>query len=465
MRHIQQDWLAFCQKVWQFIRKHGLFDEKQKVIVAVSGGIDSIILLEFFLWLRSTKKIEFAVAHVNHQLRGKESDGDEKFVRRVCEKNKIPFYSERVATKKTAKETKRSIQETARDLRYAFFDTLKKSLAADRIATAHNANDNAETMLMNLFRGSGIDGLSGIPVKRNTIVRPLLAVSRKEIVKIVRQRKLKFREDSSNLHDDYTRNYLRHKIIPKIEERINPSVIDAMLKTSEILERNIEFTDEVVKASTASLISGDEINIQQLNQLHPYIQQKIVHQLLVQKNIEPHFDAILSIVELKDAQKGTTIDIDKSFVAERINESILIRTRISAEPFEYQLKDEGTIAVDNFTFTLKKSAIPDNKIKNDSSIEYVDASHIQFPITVRSWKNGDVFIPFGMKGKKKLSDFFGEKKFSSEQKMNVPIIESAKKIVWIAGERLDDRFKLTDETTEAYQLTITFNGKKNSYSK
>lgn len=459
MKKSERDWLAFCQKVWQFIRKHDLLDQKQKVIVAVSGGIDSIVLLDFFLWARALKKIEFVVAHANFQLRGKESDSDENFVRKLCTKNNIPFYSERFKTTSIAKNTKRSIQETARDLRYMFFDTLRKSLSADCIATAHNANDNAETVLMNLFRGSGIEGMAGIPVRRGPIIRPFLCVSRKEIVDYARIKKLRFREDSSNRHNEYTRNYLRNKIIPKIERRINPSLTEALTKTAEIFQQHADFIDEMIQQYSASVLSGSEINIRQLEQHHPFLQQLLIHRLLTEHYIEPRYETIISVLELRRAQKGKTVDLDKRYVAERTENTILIRTRTNHEAFYYQLITEGTIQNEHFVFSMKKSAVPDNTFNSNSSEEYVDASAVQFPVIVRSWKKGDVFIPLGLKGKKKLSDFFGEKKYSSRQKSEIPVVESGNKIMWVAGERLDDRFKITQKTAAAYHLTFTRHGK------
>ncbi|MEW5800034.1 MAG: tRNA lysidine(34) synthetase TilS [Bacteroidota bacterium] len=464
MKRMHRDYLTFCQKVWQFNAKHGLIGERQKVVVAVSGGIDSIALLDFFAWLRETKKIDVVAAHVNHKLRGKESDGDEKFVHRVCAEYAIPLFTERVLTKKIAKQTKCSVQETARDLRYSFFDTLQKSLNANAVATAHNANDNAETMLINIFRGSGVEGLGGIPLRRNEIVRPFLCVTRKEIERYVKKRKLPYREDSTNKHVDYTRNYLRHKIIPNIEQRLNPSLINTLFRMSEIFRMNAAFTTDALKAVPVFDPLKGELNIRQLEQIHPYLQQMLLHRVLTEKNIEPAYETIHSILDLKENQKGTIVDLDKSFVAERIDDAIVIRKRVSPKEFEFRLEDEGVVRTDDFIFTIKKSGVPDNKTKSDSSYEYVDASVLKFPVIVRNWRKGDSFTPLGMRGKKKLSDFFAEGRFSSEQKKKIPVVESGNKIVWIAGKRLDDRFKLTDKTTEAYQLTITFNGKKNDQS-
>lgn len=464
MKRMHRDCLTFCQKVWQFIIKHGLTGEGQKVVVAVSGGIDSIALLDVVAWLRDTKKIDVVAAHVNHRLRGKESDGDEQFVRRVCAGYGIPLFTERVLTKQIAKETKRSVQETARDLRYSFFDTLQKSLDAGAVATAHNANDNAETILINLIRGSGVEGLGGIPLRRNQIVRPFLCVTRKEIERYAGKRKLRFRKDSSNTHVEYTRNYLRHTIIPRIEQRLNPLLIGTLSRTAEIFRMNAAFTDDALKRVHAFDPDTAQLDIGRLEQIHPYLQQMLLHRVLTGKNIEPAFETVHAVLHLKESQKGAVVDLDRSFVAERIDGAILIRRRGRPKEFEFRLENEGTITTDDFIFTITKSGLPDNKTKSDTSHEYIDASLLKFPVIVRNWRKGDAFIPLGMRGKKKLSDFFAEEKFSSEQKRKIPIVESGHRIVWIAGKRLDDRFKLTDTTTEAYHVTITFNGKKNDQS-
>jgi len=446
----------FCQKILQFIKKKRLISPGEKVILAVSGGIDSVVMLDVMAQLKDILKVELAIAHVNHQLRGQESNDDEKFVLQLAKKYRIECVLDRAPTKKIAKEKKLSIQEAARDIRYSFFDTLKKSFNADCFATAHNANDNAETVLMNLFRGSGIEGLQGIPVQRGNIIRPLLCVTRKEISTYAKKRKISFREDSSNLKDDYTRNYLRHKIIPKLEKRINPSLVEILLRESEIVTANVKFVEELVESSYDLVVKGNEILVHQAKSLHLFLQQMVVHRLLEQNGIEPSYESINSVIELMYQQKGKSVDLNKNLIAERLDKSIHIRKRTGQKEFAYNIEHEGILKANEFTFSITKSAIPDNKIKNDASIEYIDARLVKFPITVRSWKKGDSFFPLGMKGKKKLSDFFGEQKLSSEEKFSTPIVESSGQVIWIAGQRLDDRFKITDSTTETYQLSINF---------
>ena len=446
----------FYQKILQFIKKKGLISPGEKVVLAVSGGVDSVVLIDMMARLQDVLKTELVIAHVNHQLRGKESNGDERFVQQLAKRYNIQCFVERAATKKIVNEKKRSLQDVAREIRYSFFDTLKKSLKANRIATAHNANDNAETVLMNLFRGSGIDGLQGIPLRRDTVIRPLLCVTRKEISSYAKERKLSFREDSSNRKDDYTRNYLRHNIIPKLEKRINPSLVESLLRESEIVAANVEFVDELVENSYDFVVQNNEIIIHQAKSLHPFLLQMMIRRLFVENNIEPSFDSIGAVIDLMDRQKGKIADVGNTWTAERLEKSIQIRKRKGQKEFAFKIENEGTLTTDKFVFSIKKSALPDNKVKSDASIEYVDARLIKFPIVIRSWKKGDAFVPLGMKGKKKLSDFFGEQKFSTEEKLAAPVVEIAGKIAWVAGRRLDERFKITDSTTEVYQLSIKF---------
>lgn len=450
-------------KVQQFVKKKKLLQPEQKLIVTVSGGIDSVVMLDALMQLQAMWKFEIVVAHVNFKLRGKESDGDEQFVRRLAERYDLPFYSEQANTRKIAKQQQRSLQETARDIRYTFFDTLKKSLKADAIVTAHNANDNAETMLLNLLRGSGIDGVAGIPVQRDNIIRPLLCVTRKEIVQYAKKKKLKFREDSSNSKDEYTRNYLRNNIIPKLEQRINPSLNETLLNEAEVFRSAANFANKETDNVYSNVVSSSKIDIKKLSALDPFIQQSVVRRVMKELRIEPSFIIISSILELAEHQKGTIVEINKTWIAERLSNEILIRGKSIDQTFLYVIEKAGTLTTDDFVFSVKKSALPDNKNGNDSSNEYVDAAKVKFPLTVRSWQKGDSFIPLGMKGKKKLSDFFGEQKLATEEKKNIPIIESGGMIVWVAGKRLDERFKLTDSTTTVYQLTIKYNGKKNDH--
>lgn len=455
-------------KILRYVKSKELLHKGESVVIGVSGGIDSVVLFDFLNSIRQRWALRLIVAHVNYRLRGKESDKDEEFVRTLAQSNGITFYSERVNTKKIQKTLKTSLQVAARNIRYSFFQNVKAIEGADVIAVGHTADDTAETMLLNLFRGSGIDGMSGIPVRRDDIVRPLLCLSRNEIKQYAKARKLPHRTDASNAKEEYTRNFIRHSILTQAAKRINRSVVETMFRESEIFSEHREFVEHHVEALLPSLvrIEGNRmiLSIEELNTQHAFIKKMVFHSLMKRVKVEPSFLLVHSLLTLCEKQKGKSIRIDKRWVAERLEGSIEIRPFSTYQNFSHVLAEEGSVATDDFVFSIRKSKKPKNKSDHGSSIEYIDASAVSWPITIRSWKRGDQFVPLGMKGRKKISDFFVDAKVPTIQKSSTPIIVSGNKIVWVGGYRLDDRFKLTPSTTDVYQLTLEYqNGKKNGY--
>ncbi|HTY12082.1 MAG TPA: tRNA lysidine(34) synthetase TilS [Bacteroidota bacterium] len=454
-------------------RPHGLFERFKRyiqakkliapgstVLAAVSGGIDSAVLLDLMWELSHEWGLDLAVLHVNHQLRGREADADEKFVGSLAKGYRVQAFIGRVETKKEAARKKISIQEAARDLRYAFFLTKKAELDADAVVTAHNADDNAETMLLNFLRGTGIDGLAGIPASRSqgSIVRPLLFASRKEIAEYARGRKLKFREDSSNLTDKYSRNFLRRKVIPKIEERINPSLTASLMSSAAVFRMNAGYLHDQVRNAWKGAVSEKDgemffLKVEMLKQ-HPFLRQMIVHDVFLKTGIEPSADRIGAVVSLLDNEPGTRVDCGNGWKAENESGRIRLSQMNLAGGFSFVLNDEGTVENGFFSLSVKKSRNLPNKLGRNSSTEYVDAGKVRFPLCVRSWKEGDSFVPLGMKQKKKVSDLFVDLKIPRTEKRRIPVVESEGNIVWVAGCRIDDRFKITSTSTEAYKLSI-----------
>jgi tRNA(Ile)-lysidine synthase len=452
---------TFLRLFTQFVQQRKLLTRQQTIIVGVSGGIDSVVLLDVLAELRSAWHLKLIIAHVNHGLRKKESDGDERFVKSLGEKYSIHCYSKKFNTRAEMKQAKLSIQETARNIRYSFFGNLKKSLNADLIATAHTASDNAETVLLNLFRGTGIDGLSGIPIHRNDehIVRPLLFAQREEIAAYAKSRKLQWREDSSNKKEDYKRNFIRLQLIPILKKNVNASIIETLNHESQIFHSAADFINGAAERSIKTIIQKSErgysLNVNTFLKKHGFLQQMLVRKVLILLHIEPSFSSIQSIVKLAKQQKGTIVQLNKSWIVEKDLTQIEFHRKAQQKPFLFSLSSEGCAKVNNFEFSIVKHALPKNKKNRDSSIEYVDAEKIQFPIIIRSWKYGDTFFPLGMPGSKKVSDFFTDAKISQKEKLTIPIIESDGKIVWVGGYRLDDRCKITKQTTKVYQLTLT----------
>ncbi|MGA7162189.1 MAG: tRNA lysidine(34) synthetase TilS [Bacteroidota bacterium] len=445
----------------RFVRAQGLLHRGNTVLVAVSGGIDSVVLLDLLAMLSAEWQLHLVILHVNHQLRGREAAADEKFAGSLAKHYSLRLFAARVETKKEAERRKISVQEAARDLRYSFFLVKKSELRADLVATAHNANDNAETMLLNFIRGTGIDGIAGIPVRRSdaSIIRPLLFATRQEIAAYASERGLKFREDSSNLTDKYSRNFLRRKVIPLLEKRVNPSLVKSLSSSSAIFKSCAEYLRGHIQSAWSSVVSENDGEVlflkKELIKQHQYMQHMIVHDAFLGRGIEPSAERIAVVLSLLDAEKGSRVDCGNGWRAENESNHILLSGRTGATGFSFVLKKEGMVTNDFFSLSVKKCKIVPNKLGAHSSTEYVDAGKVKFPLCVRSWKEGDSFVPLGMKHRKKVSDLFIDMKISRAEKGRIPILESNGDIVWVAGCRIDERYKITPASTEAYKLSIS----------
>lgn len=451
----------FISAVQTFVKKKGLLKPGQTVIAAVSGGADSMVMLNVLLELQRLWKLKLVVAHVNFGLRGKESDGDERFVHTAAGKSGLPFYSMRVDTAAEAARTKRSIQETARELRYAFFYSLRRTLGADAVATAHHADDNTETMLFNLLRGTGVDGLAGIPPKRDAVIRPLLCVTRVMIEEYAKERQIRFRNDSTNIKEDYTRNFLRRRIVPTLMKRVNPSLHETMMQEAETFRLAARYLQMMTDDAFSRCADGTSLKLEPFRTFHLFLQQSVMRRQLQELAVEPTAAAITALTELAERQKGAVAELPDGWRAERTVGSILFRKENAESGFRYQLDAPGTVDHEEFSLSIAPARRKGNKRNAGSSMEYVDAERLTFPVIIRSWETGDRFHPLGMKGSKKLSDLFSGLKMTQQEKLRVPVVVSGGNIVWVAGVRLDERYKLTDSTTAVYSLTVHYHGKTN----
>lgn len=449
------------QSVIRFVQEQSLIRPGDHIIAAVSGGVDSMVMLELLATLRRRWNLIISVAHMNHGLRGNAADLDEQLVQVRAGELGVPFYSERVSVKKLASVSGQSVQTAAREARYGFLQQLKRVLKADRIATAHHAGDNAETILFNILRGTGLQGLTGIPAHRDGIIRPMLILRREDIAAFAAARSIPFREDASNAKSDYSRNFLRQQVIPKLEKRINPALIDTLGKEAELFASLNDFVVQSVAEATVRVVKSDTLSVKELNGLPLFLRRSVVKGQLERSGVEPSVTAVNRVLELMERKKGSTAEVSGNLTAELTVTGIVLRSGILGR-FACTLAAPGTVKEAGFEFSVKASK-KGNIRKGHPSKEYVDAEKLRFPLTVRSWEPGDSFIPLGMKGKKKLSDLFGERKLTSEQKAAVPVILSGDIIVWVGGIRLDDRFKITKTTRSFYQLTLRSYGKTHGH--
>lgn len=438
------------KKVELYIEKNKLlFLEKGKILVGVSGGRDSVALLDILIKLG----YQCIVAHCNFHLRGEESDRDEKFVQQLSFNLNIPYYSVDFDTVNYAKQKNISIEMAARELRYSWFTSLAEKINAQAIAIAHHADDNVETLLMHLVRGTGLKGLTGISPKNGLIVRPLLCCSRNEINEYIKNNNLSFIEDSTNQSVDFQRNKIRLQVIPLLEE-INPSVKKVL---SESIERFSEiniFYENAIEKIKKQLLTVDndqlKINIDLLCKqaspktilfeiLHPYgFNESIV------QDIEKH---------LHDESGKIFYSPTHYLIKDR--KYLIISNKIKKNETTFFItENDSEISFPIHLSITRKKKEQNFVISKDNRIIQIDASLIQYPLTLRRWTYGDTFFPFGMNRQKKLSDFFVDQKLNLKQKAETWLLLSQNQIVWVVGLRLDNRFKITESTQEVLEIKM-----------
>ncbi len=433
----------------EFIETEGLIDQPGTIVLGVSGGVDSMVMMDLFL--KAGYKV--AAAHCNFGLRGEESDKDQVFVAERCEKFNIRLHTKLFDTVNYAKDKGISLQMAARDLRYEWFEMLLADNGYSSVAIAHNKNDLAETFLLNLVRGTGIRGLTGIKAKTNNIIRPLLFASRNEILDYAEANMVPFREDSSNLDIKYTRNRIRHNIIPEFE-KISPSFINRLYETSERLKdvENIYSATLSKKFDQLCNQSGEEcrIEINSLLALHPLATH--LYELLRKWNFSR--ELVPDIISSLAASPGKKFYSPSHRIVK--DRDHLIVTPLPAETVNRYYVEEEVEKLDHplkvrFARTKNYSGF---KIPANRKTACLDLDLLHFPLIIRKWQKGDYFQPLGLNGLKKLSDFFIDNKLSLVEKEKVWLLTSNNRIAWIMGHRIDDRFKITERTKEILMIEL-----------
>jgi len=446
---ILQNEYKMQQKVQTYIQKHQLLTHEGRVIVGVSGGADSVVLLHVLMSLG----YKCLVAHCNFHLRMEESDRDELFVRSLANDFKLPYYQIDFDTIKYAVERKISIEMAARDLRYAWFYELLHEHDAQAIAVAHHADDSIETMLMNLIRGTGLKGLTGIQPRNHKVVRPLLCSTRMEIESYLVSKDLDHVEDSTNATIDYQRNKFRNEVLPLLSE-INPSVRQTLYDSlgrfegiSAVYQQAIDQMKQEIVLNETELIKMDIACIKK--QVHiPTIMFELLHPFGFSTSL------IEQITEQLDGESGKIFYSDTNRLL-KDRKYLLISIKEKNDKEEYPVTENDTVLEVPFQMKITKQVVnADFKVSKELNHVHVDASKLTFPLILRRWKDGDSFFPFGMKQRKKISDFFIDNKLSLLEKEHSWILESNNEIVWIVGQRLDDRFRVTKETREVIEFSI-----------
>ena len=472
--------MSLLQKFKEYIKNQNLFQPKDKLLLAVSGGVDSVVLCE----VCKQAGYDFTIAHCNFQLRGDESERDEKFVRELGEKYGVEILVKKFDAEKYAAENKLSIQVAARELRYDWFNELignkQKAISnkqqaisnkqqanfnepaiahcplpiAHCLLTAHHANDNIETLLMNFFKGTGISGLHGILPKQRNIIRPLLFAKKDALSEFALANNLSFVEDSSNASDKYTRNYFRNQLIPDLQ-KVFPQVEDNLLDNIErFLEIEMLYR-QVVNLEKKKLLEkkGNEIHIPVLKLLKTAALNTMLYEIIKEYGFTAHQTA--EAVALLKSDTGKYISSATHRIIKNRNWLIIAPNETTEAENIFIEENDKLVAFQHGEISFELLSTTNHKPQTTNLTAQLNAAEIKFPLLLRKWKPGDYFYPLGMQKKKKLNRFFIDQKLSITQKEKTWVIEMDKKIIWVVGLRIDDRFKITDSTKNILQITLT----------
>lgn len=431
----------------QYITDHQLFQPSERILLAVSGGIDSVCLAHLF----QQTDYPFGIAHCNFQLRGEAADQDVIFVKSLAEQYQVSFFETSFDTQKISQESKKGIQETARDLRYEWLEDIRGNNNFDYIATAHHLNDSIETALFNFSRGGGIRAVRGMLNKKHNIVRPLLFASKQEIENYAHQHQLAWRTDASNAQHKYTRNYIRHQVIPALKKvhpnlEANLSKSLAHLKAAEQLyDWSIEHIKQAVFSQTKDVYRID------MQQLHAYpAASTVLYELL------KTFDFTSSdVAQILESRVGSLFE-NANYEALLDRKYLLIRTKKATKMNHYFLPEDAAVyTFEDVLLETELLEVTDFKLNRRPTVAQFDYEKLSFPLTIRTWQDGDFFRPLGMNGqRKKVQDFFSDQKVNRWQKNKSWLLESDNEIAWVMGYRISESFKVDEHTKMVYRIRL-----------
>ncbi len=443
------------------IEKYEMLRPGDKLVAGVSGGPDSLCMLHVLKSLCGEYGFSLYAAHLNHQFRGEEADADAFFVGEICRSWGIPVFIKVFDVPSYIEETGLSPEDAARKIRYSFFDRVCENVGANKIAVAQNLNDHAETILMRLIRGSGIDGLKGIEAVRGNIIRPLLEIERFRIERYCIENDLIPRLDRTNLEPIYQRNKVRLELIPYIEKNFNPSIIIALNRFSDLIREENDYikneADAAFQKITESLKDRMVVDVPQLAALHVALRRRVVRQCVEKllNNLDgfefKHFEGVLGLTQKPTGASLMLPCSIKAYIS--YDRLILAKCIVKAdEKCYYNLKcDCASSSIDtaygHITVERKKAGEID-ELKGRKDSIYIDASGIKEGLVLRHRQPGDVFSPIGMKGTKKLKDYFIDEKVPKEKRDGIEIIADGNEVVWIVGGRLSEKYKVTGDTDD-----------------
>lgn len=456
------------QRFLKFIQDKQLISNGDGIVVGLSGGPDSVCLLNLLCEIREEMNIDIVACHINHMIRGEAADDDEYYSKQLCERKNVRFYSKRIDVNKYAKESGQSSETAGRRIRYDFFNEIMKQNKFNKIATAHNANDQAETIIMRMMRGAGLEGLTGIPVKRDGVyIRPILFLKREEIEEYCNSIGENPHIDATNLERVYSRNKVRLDIIPYMRENFNPDIIDTINRMGLLIQEDNNFIELeaeryynrfVEECKNKAIIKKDAFK------LHSAISNRIIRRAIsyVSGNkYDLELKHIESIRNLGLLGTNKRVDLPESLYAINVYNDIEIKLKSQKDKKESITIEKGDILL-NSPYSFQDYSIEfelldkvDFKnLKSNKFVKYFDFDKIDGIINIRNRQNGDKIIPLGMKGSKKVKDIFIDMKIPQERRDYIPIMESNNEIFWIVGVKLSDKFKVDDKTTKILKIEV-----------
>ncbi|MBM2815826.1 MAG: tRNA(Ile)-lysidine synthase [Ignavibacteria bacterium] len=463
---------SMVDQVESFITKELKIDGGIEIILAVSGGVDSMVMLDILSRLCNKMCFSFIVAHYNHRLRKEQSNDDEKFVRQAAEDYGLRFNTSKGRVSHYAEKNGLSIEHAGRILRYLFLERVARESKSSLVATAHNADDSAETMLFNLFRGSGLTGLSGIPSKRElsrnvNIIRPLLILKKSQIRDYAGRCSIKYHEDETNVLTQFMRNKIRNDLLPKLAEDYNPAIIDTLNRTAKLIKSADEYLSSIIDNALQSIaidksISRFSLKVSSLATYNEFLQGEII-QMGLEKylNAMPvSLAAIDRILNLLHSEAGSVCEIGSSLFALRDRRAIIFYREMSAEKINMEITKTGTFLFADYRLELKEVDKKDIEFNDNPHVEFFDYETVPARLIIRNWKPGDSFTPIGMDGRIKVSDYLINKKIPLIDKKNICVLASKSDIIWLCGHRASDSNKVTKLTSKYLRAELKYTAKQ-----
>lgn len=459
-------------KVKKTIQKYAMLNNGDKIIVAVSGGADSVVLLHLLKRLKDDYNLELIVAHLNHSIRKEEATRDASFVQSLASSNNLQYELGVSDVPALMTNEGLSLQVAAREARYNFFDRLRKKHKADKVALGHHMDDQVETVIIRLLRGAGTKGLKGMDsVREEVYIRPLIDITRKEIEDYAKDQGLSFVTDSTNFKDIYLRNKVRNELLPFLEKNYNPNINEDIVRLSRLMKRDDEYLESAAEKHLKDLIEVDNedvitVGLKPLLSIHEAIRTRVLRSLWQRLSghtsgiYNYHIESILNLLESDTPNSNIDLPSGIRFVREYGNVSFTKKTEDPPpSPFKHTLNIPGVTVIPEAGMTLKGEVVEhshENGIdfKTNKNKAFFDYDRLNFPIYVRGFEPGDRFIPFGMEGKKKVKDLFIDLKIPRFKRMTIPLLFSQDNIIWIVGLRRSEDAKVVRTTIKVLKLEI-----------